>query len=269
MSRKLGAALLLLLAAASSCGEPSSTPTAGSNSNWLVSCELDAHCSGATSCVCTRCTRSCETDADCAGLGDVRCALPADAAGASECGDTTSLGLCLPRCEAGGCDGGQACVAGACVLDPAPSGPFCGAVSSAEPSARVREDELLALVQEMRETGGVTCGTAAPSEPVPTLLRHRGSLRCAARVLAVDVDAGTNRQLVDASGRDTGDRLAASGYPDALWAEGYVVNATTASDALAVMLADETSCAILTSDGFTDVGVGSVGRATVVTLAAE
>jgi hypothetical protein len=155
------------------------------------------------------------------------------------------------------------------VLDPAPAGPFCDAVSTAEPSSRVREDELLALVQAMREAGGVTCGAAAPSAPIPVLLRHRGSLRCAARVLAVDVDAGTNRPLIDASGRNTLDRLTAAGYPDALWAEGYVVNADTATDALAVMLAEETSCAILTRDGFTDVGIGSVGRATVVTLAAE
>jgi hypothetical protein len=269
MSRKLAGALLAFALVALSCEDPGVSPTAGSNSNWLVTCELDEQCPGVASCVCTRCTRACASDADCAGLGDTRCALPADAAGASECVDGASSGLCLPRCEAGSCASDQACVAGACVLDPPPDVDFCAPVAAAAPAAHVREDELLALVQAMREAGGVTCGASEPSTPVPTLLGQRGSLRCAARVLAADVDAGAARGLVDASGRSTRDRLAAAGYADTLWAEAYAVAAPAATDALAIMLGDESSCLALTRDGYVDIGVGSVGDASVVTLAAD
>ncbi len=270
MSRKLAGSLLALAALAFfGCQEPAVTPTAGSNSNWLVSCELDDACPGTTSCVCSRCTRSCETDADCAGLVDARCAQPAEAATVSECRDATSGGLCLPRCEAGSCAGEQACVAGASVLDPAPTGDFCAPVAAAEDAARVREDELAGLVQAMREAGGVTCGANAPSEPALTVLRFRGNLRCAARVLAADVDAGGARGLTDSTGRTTRDRLSAAGYADSIWAEAYAVDAATASDALAIMLGDESSCVALTRAGYADLGVGSVGEANVVTLAAE
>jgi hypothetical protein len=269
MSRKLTVALLALAVLVAACQEPESTPSAGSNSNWLVSCELDEHCSGATSCVCTRCTVPCEADADCAALPGARCALPESAATASECGDATTGGLCLLSCEAGSCDGEQACVAGACVLDPAPESAFCASVATADAAARRREDELLTLVQAMREAGGVTCGASAASLPAPTLLRQRGSLRCAARVLATDVDAGSARGLVDASGRSTRARLAAAGYVDTLWAEAFAINAPSPTDALVRMLSDESSCLALTRDGYLDIGVGCTGQASVASLAAE
>jgi hypothetical protein len=155
------------------------------------------------------------------------------------------------------------------VLDPLPDGEFCAAVATANAEARTREDELVALVQAMREAGGVTCGDRASSVPAPALLRHRASLRCAARVLAAHVDRGAVRGLLDSSGRETRDRLAAAGYADSIWAEAYAVDASSATDALAIMLTDERSCVALTREGYADVGTGSVGAASVVTLAAE
>src|SRR5262245_60406378 len=108
MSRLVRVALALA-ALAFACEDPAVSPTAGSNSNWLVSCDVDAHCPGATSCVCTRCTRSCSSDDDCTALGDARCVQATEAASLSECRDAEPSGLCLPRCEPGACADDQAC----------------------------------------------------------------------------------------------------------------------------------------------------------------
>jgi hypothetical protein len=88
-------------------------------------------------------------------------------------------------------------------------------------------------------------------------------------VLATDIDAQGTRGLTDSSGRGSRERLQAAGYPATFWAEGYAIAARTASDALAVMLADDAACSGLTRDGYAALGVARVGTAYVVTLGAE
>src|SRR5690242_1656874 len=184
---RLGACLWLALL--TGCGQPSSTQKLGTNSNWFVSCEDDAVCSGATTCQCTRCTQGCSVDADCAALDGARCAPGVSAAARSQCDTDAADGICLPGCEPGACPDDQACVDGSCVSCAVPAGDLCAPVGSATQTDRALEDELFALVQAERAAGGVTCGSNAPSDPADSALRASGSLRCAARLLAADIDA--------------------------------------------------------------------------------
>jgi uncharacterized protein YkwD len=119
----------------------------------------------------------------------------------------------------------------------------------------------------MRTAGGVTCGSGTPSAVLPALRLDAGLL-CAARVFAADVavtPAGSD--LVDSLGRNTQDRLTLAGYTARAWAEAYSLRGPIATDALTAMLGDAAICAELTNTRYQDVGVGSSGKAYVVTLA--
>jgi hypothetical protein len=270
MSSRLAASLAssLVLVAFVACGDPSASRTLGTNSNWFLSCDGDATCSAATTCECARCTRACESDEDCRDLPGARCAAAAESAAVSQCGGAAGTGLCLPRCGAGECPEDQACVAGGCVSSAVPANELCAPVAQAAATDRTGADELAELVATMRSAGGVTCGSSGSSGPLSGVLAVSGTLRCASRVLATDIDQNGTRSLLDSSGRTTDERLSAAGYAPNLWAESYAVGSRTASDALAVMLADPPSCTGLTRDGYTDLGTARVGRAWVVTLAA-
>jgi hypothetical protein len=265
-------AFLLLVAGvvAGSCGDPTSSPTLGTNSNWLVVCTDDGDCTGAARCECARCTRGCDADAACGAIEGGRCALASTPAVLSQCGAETPLaGLCLLGCSPGDCAETEACVSGACVTGLLPDNDFCSPVAASTRELRAGEDELFELVQALRAAGGVACGTNAPSSPASVAVRADGRLRCAARVLATDIDAQGTRGLTDSNGRDSRERLQAAGYAATFWAEGYAVAARTASDALAVMLADDAACSGLTRDGYAALGVAHVGTAYVVTLGAD
>lgn len=150
-----------------------------------------------------------------------------------------------------------------------PARAFCAPVAAADAVERTQEDELFALVQTLRSTGGVACGTNPSSGAASVGLRASAPLRCAARVFAADVDATGSQSLVDSSGRSTKERMGAAGYVPSLWGESFAVGSSSASDALAVMLADQASCVALTRDGYTDLGVAYVGRVYVVTLGSD
>jgi len=262
--------LWLVPAVVVACSDPKSSQTLGTNSNWFVECADDADCTGAARCECARCTRGCDSDSDCAGIAHARCASAATSAALSQCGaDATASGVCLEACIAGACAESEACVSGTCVSRALPESDFCAPVATAGRSDRTTEDELLALIQNMRAAGGVTCGGGAASTPASAPVRAQGALWCAARVLAADIEGQGTRGLVDSSGRGTRERLQAAGYAARLWAEGFAIGSSSANDALGVMLADESACTGLTRDGYTDVGVARVGETYVVTLGAE
>ena len=263
-------ATALVLSSLVGCGDPKSSPTLGTNSNWFVTCHEDGECHGATRCECARCTATCSSDADCSDLAAARCASNGDAAGLSQCRDDDAPpGICLPRCAPGACADDEACVAGSCVSNALPANDFCAPVASLAADDRTLVDELFELIQATRAAGGVTCGTNPSSSPAPAPLRASGSLTCAARVLAADLDATGAGSLIDSSGRSTQDRLAAAGYSPNLWAESFAFGASSASAALAFMLADPSSCVGLTRPGYTDVGVAHVGRTYVATLGSQ
>lgn len=251
-----------------SCQDPAAGPSAGSNSNWLLACDVDSDCqSGA--CYCGSCTSECESDADCDALADARCVESAQSAYQTQCrAASASPGICLPRCEPGSCDDGQACVDGGCVLAALPEAELCAPVAAAASEQRKWEDELLALVNEARAAGGVSCGDEPPSAPADAL-RLDARLLCAARVFASDLEVTRSRSLVDSAGRNSQDRSAAAGYVSQSWAEALTFRASSPSDSLSIMLADQDSCHGLVAPSNRDVGVAHIGDVDVASLASE
>jgi hypothetical protein len=254
----------------SSCSEPTESVSDGSNTNWLLQCTESTECGLDTSCTCGVCSKRCETNAGCGSLARARCAEQADAAWLSTCSATPdgTSGVCLPACEAGTCEPGQACVSGACAFVSPPNTAFCAGSDAAEPDSRRRADELLDAIQAVRVAGGVSCGTDAPSEPgVP--LRLDARVFCAAAVHAAEMNATRVLSLIDSEGRDTEARLDAAGYTADFWAEGFALSNQSASAALDIMLDDRDACRGLTAPNTTDAGVASVGDAWVIVLGAE
>ncbi len=105
----------LLFAALAAC---SPEPQAGTQTNWLSSCETDADCGKAGTCVCGKCSLECDDGSECLALSG-HCAQGSTAA--LQCGEQSG-GLCLAPCTGdGGCSAGEACVDGSCVTQRAPS----------------------------------------------------------------------------------------------------------------------------------------------------
>lgn len=262
---ELGACLLAL-----GCQEPAAGPTAGSNSNWLLACSTDRDCEPDLACHCGGCTRDCESDADCSDLAGARCAQDAELAHETQCRAASAMpsGICLPGCEPGTCFDGQACVGGSCVLVTLPSSAMCAPVAPAGPEQRQWEDQLLALLNETRATGGVSCGTEAPSTSAGAL-RIDARLLCAARVFGGDLELSRARSLVDSAGRGSQQRMNEAGYSSQSWAEAFAFSGSSPNDALSIMLADADSCHGLMAASNEDVGVAHIGDVDVLSLASE
>lgn len=261
--------LALLAGVLGGCGEGDRKPKTGSNSNWLSACQSDEECGPDTVCLCGACSSPCEGDGDCASLQGGQCALPSDSALASQCahtGGSAPGGLCFPSCTPGGCEQGQACIGGACILYPVPQVPLCDAVSVAPAESRVAEETLIELVQQARTLGETDCQQGRTPAPAPQL-RARPSLSCVARVLAADFVAGVASGAEDGEGRDAGARLQLAGYSPSLWWEMVALNTPSPGEALARILSEPTYCTVLTSPEPVDLGVGYSGGVYVITLA--
>lgn len=259
---------LLLVLGCKSEGETPG-PSVGSNSNWLVSCGTGVDCSAPEipECACGVCTVQCSSDDDCAMLQDARCAPETHAAARSLCATSPmSTGICLPRCEPGACGEGQACVNGACVTSHVDNA-FCAEAAPGE-AARTLEDQLLALANARRIAGDLACPDAPVSEPQPEL-RFDPRLSCAARTLAQDLAAGMSPGVTDAEGRVTDERAELAGYGATFWYEGFAVNASSAEDALELILTDGGACAALADAQYVDIGVANSGQAFSVIVARE
>ncbi len=259
-------ALALLLAG---CGEPSPSPTVGSNSNWLRTCGADADCEGGLACRCGACTRACAADGDCGALAGARCVLEADASIPAYCRDEAPLdgGMCRPRCEAGTCPEGWACALGACTPLALPDAAACAELPAPNADERAQQDALLDVVEWARQDGTIACAGAAAAPPAAAAWVDP-RLFCAARLLAASVAAGQASGLVDAQGRTTTDRMSLAGFPAGAWAEGYAVRAETAPEAWSTMLGDDEFCSGAGDAALSSVGVGVLGEAYVVTLGA-
>lgn len=253
------------------CSEPTSTPQVGSNTNWLTACDLGAECSASLSCNCGVCSKTCESDADCSSFSDTVCLPQADTAAKALCGGSVtwaSQGICLPRCEPGGCGEQLACALGACVPMALPNSAFCSPVAASVADSQTREDELALAVEQARSTGGLTCGNGTAIGKMP-YVRVDPRLTCAARALAQDMAATGSQSLTDSVGRTTTDRLRLAGYQALSWAEGYAWDTTSASAALTLMLADADFCTGFANASLADMGVGYVDNTYVLTLAVE
>lgn len=252
------------------CSDKSSGPITGSNSNWLVACERDDDCGGATNaCVCGACTRACADEGACSALPGARCAGVEHPGAWSQCESReAAVALCLPACTPGSCAAGQACVEGACVFSAFPDTELCAGIGAADPATLVGEEELLAALQARRVAGGTACGAEAELGAVAAV-RLDPRLRCVARFLSLDVEETRSQSLVDSLGRSTPERLALAGYAQRVWFEAFELDVLDAEDALSGMLAQTDVCTELLADNYTDVGVGRAGDVAVITVAAE
>jgi len=265
----LGVALAALSFSPLACDGPRAGGPIGSNTNWLTACDDALDCGKAGTCLCGTCSLECTEDADCREIPGARCAGIAEPSVRSQCRpDVPTYGLCLAGCEPGGCGPTGACVGGACVQRPWPASALCDSLPEPDTTELGRQDRLLALLQSLRAEGGVECGTAAASVPVPEL-RWDPRLSCAARALAVDMAVSRNRSLVDSEGRDTPARLVLVGYSSQIWGEAFALLPGDETTALDAMLSDVDSCARFVDDAFLEVGVGSSADASVVTIGAE
>jgi glucuronoarabinoxylan endo-1,4-beta-xylanase len=119
----VGGLLLALSCCAVACEPPTPGPQGDSHTNWLRSCESDVECGGELSCLCGLCSKTCSNDAACSTAEGSSC-FAADREGAiAACSGAKPpfAGMCLPSCSDGDCAPGFACVAGACLPEPAPS----------------------------------------------------------------------------------------------------------------------------------------------------
>lgn len=263
-------ALALLLTWPLACESPSSSSPVGSNTNWLKSCDESAECGEAGSCVCGLCSRECASSGDCSGVPNARCATESEASARSQCrSEAPALpGICLARCEPGACGQAGACIDGACVEFPTPTAEVCAELPASDTVELAHQDRLLALVQALRTEGGIDCGNAELSVPVPALLWD-ARLACAARLLAADMAISRVRSLLDSAGRDSEERISLVGYSQRIWAEAFALGSTDEASARDVILADGPLCSRFVDAQFVHIGVGSAGDALVVTIGAE
>jgi glucuronoarabinoxylan endo-1,4-beta-xylanase len=102
---------------------PFDGPQTGSQTNWLLSCQIDAECEAGLQCLCGACTLPCSKNEGCAELDGTTCVAADNVGAIAQCSGNkpTDSGFCLPRCGNGDCPRGTACVAGVCSPLPAPT----------------------------------------------------------------------------------------------------------------------------------------------------
>lgn len=132
----------------------------------------------------------------------------------------------------------------------------CDAVRDWNPDLVAQEQEMLAALRERRARGN-DCGTRGTFAPSDTL-RLDGALTCAARLHALDMAA---QGFVDHDGSDEQspwDRLHTVGYRFATADQAIVAADLTIEDILdEIWLARDGSCATLSAESYTEVGIGA------------
>ncbi len=263
------AAAIALASFAAACESRQTDTGSGSNTNWLKACHEDADCGDSLGCRCGSCTLDCNQDDECLGLGAARCVPAEDGAAWAACQSrepALSSGMCLPSCAPGECVEG-ACVSDACVSLVLPNSEFCALVARSAPDDQAAADQLLALVNSRRASGGSVCDDTEMSASVAPL-RLDSRLVCAARVFAADRAATPGADLTDSLGRGTQERLSLAGYEQLLWGESFA-RAESAEAALDSALSDADICARLMGAAYLDIGVARSTGIYVVTIAAE
>jgi hypothetical protein len=267
MSRSASCAAAVMFALLCACQSPPARPDApsvGSNTNWLKPCDEDSECGAAAACLCGVCTRGCERDDQCAELGPAGlCAISAERGLAAACPDLPAAvgGMCMLGCVPGGCAEGMACLEGTCVPQQLPAAELCEPVHERSAGDRMREEQL--LVQLLRARSDASCAAAG------TPLHVDGRLTCAARVLADEMQQGKAFSLIDSLGRDSVRRMQLAGYSPELWGETYFVADDSAQSIPARGSGVNEACLALRDSRYRDIGVGSSGQVSIVTLGRE
>ncbi|MCA9713436.1 MAG: CAP domain-containing protein [Myxococcales bacterium] len=181
-------------------------------------------------------------DQGCAGRGLARARVVAVLCAALS-------GSALASCDDGG------------VADDSPSSDVadveaCDAVREWDADARRFEERVVALINEERRRGG-RCGDT--TFPPLAALRVDPSLRCAARVHAVDMQASGYVGYAnpdDPEALNTNQRLRLAGYPPATFVETVGAGWTSADDAVHEWLNNESHCWKFMTTELDQIGVG-------------
>ncbi len=248
------------------CGTPEESPTAGSNTNWLVHCDSDQDCGQTSRCLCGGCTRECQLEEDCNPLLGAKCVRVTDDAALVGCGAIDESGpasFCLPNCQPGSCGPDMLCSLGSCVPFLVPRLPLCSALGTSD---SVLEDQLLLEVETTLASGNVSCPDGS-SLLASALVAVDPELACAARALAADIQQTRSPSLIDSEGRGTSQRLEEVGVTASRWAEGFAFGVDAATSAITRMLSDTDFCTAFVGGGFAGIGVGVYGDSFVVLLA--
>lgn len=249
------------------CSDCSTSPSVGSNSNWLRRCSANDECGASLLCQCGTCSIDCRNDSDCDRYANARCVLEEDSSSRAQCRASDSWsaqGTCRPRCEVGSCSNGQACALGACVPLQLPDVADCVESPQTLAETRVHEDELIDIVEQARLSSTIACSEAPVAQPQAPL-RLDGRLYCAARLIAADLAASGAESPSDASSRP----LVAAGYTPDFWAVGYGTRVRSASEAWPKMLKSNQFCSLVSGSQVSDIGVAVIGNSYVVTVGSE
>jgi uncharacterized protein YkwD len=143
---------------------------------------------------------------------------------------------------------------GPAVDDPSiPTIPYCMDVTSWPMESIEFEEDVLVLVNEVREAGA-SCGSRSygPTEA----LTMNGGLRCAARVQSADMFERGFFDHVNPDGETPGDRIAQVGFDFSLAGENIAAGQQTPEEVMAGWMASQGHCENIMEPGFTHIGVG-------------
>ena len=133
-------------------------------------------------------------------------------------------------------------------------GAYCDAAATWSPLSTQLEDEMLALVNNVRRRGA-DCGSqgrfgaAGPLSMSP-------QLRCAARNHSRDIVERGFFDHTNPDGEGPSDRMARTGYEWSYWGENLALGLRTPEQVLAGWLRSPGHCASLMKPEFTETGVG-------------
>jgi uncharacterized protein YkwD len=134
-----------------------------------------------------------------------------------------------------------------------PADGYCAPASQWDAELAAIEDEVVALVNEVRARGGSCSGQAfGPTPP----LRHDGALRCAARVHSKDMNDRGFFDHDNPDGLDPFDRMELAGYRFSAAGENIAYNYPTAEAVVTGWLDSAGHCRNIRSEDFVDIGVG-------------
>ncbi len=152
--------------------------------------------------------------------------------------------------DGGAADGGDGGPATADVPDNA----YCMDVAQWEPQWAQLEQEILAIVNEVRAQGA-NCGSEGSFGPTQPLTMQP-NLRCAARVHSKDMADRSFFDHTNPSGESPWDRMGQAGYSYSAAGENIAGGNGTAAATMDQWMNSDGHCANIMSPNFTEIGVG-------------
>jgi uncharacterized protein YkwD len=136
-----------------------------------------------------------------------------------------------------------------------PDSAYCDPVSEWAPGWAELEEQVLAIVNEVRAQGA-SCGSAGMFGPAPALTMNP-ELRCAARVHSADMAARDFFEHDNPSGETPWDRMAQAGYTSYSTAgENIAAGSPDAAGTMMQWMGSDGHCSNIMNPGFTELGVG-------------